>query len=122
MAFTTQCPNGIHESRPCYPPFRQGVTTGTTYAKAYGPFQGAVENPAGARPSKCIIIISFTNTLHARPGSSASGRDSGEDHYQAASSTFTPSRNATVDHNLGMAQWEQAIDQVSMVTQRKLVG
>jgi hypothetical protein len=25
---------------------------------AYGPFQGAVENPAGARPSKCIIILS----------------------------------------------------------------
>jgi hypothetical protein len=24
---------------------------------AYGPFQDAVENPAGARPSKCIIII-----------------------------------------------------------------
>jgi hypothetical protein len=24
---------------------------------AYGPFQGAVENPAGARPRKCIIII-----------------------------------------------------------------
>jgi hypothetical protein len=24
---------------------------------ACGPFQGAVENPAGARPSKCIIIV-----------------------------------------------------------------
>jgi hypothetical protein len=25
---------------------------------AFGPSYGAVENPAGARPSKCIIIIS----------------------------------------------------------------
>jgi hypothetical protein len=42
---------------PSYPHLAGGLSTGTTSALAYGPFQGAIEDPAGARPSKCIIII-----------------------------------------------------------------
>jgi hypothetical protein len=62
---------------PCYPHLRKGLRLHHLYL-ALGPSQGAVENPAGARPSKCIIIIiDLTELVKTDPRQFQAMSDSG---------------------------------------------